>query len=151
MESTAIEGVSITINEQTLTTNESGVATIELENGVYTYSVSASNYVTYDGSVTVDDADVSEDVSLVHVGLDENSLTNISVFPNPFSNEINIANAVNATRVVVCNIIGEVVMNVELNQSANIRLETSQLNSGIYMVTILAYDGSRIVKKMIRR
>jgi len=148
--SLAIEGASITINEQTLTTNADGVATIELENGVYPYSITAEGYALSEGSITVDGADVSEDVSLAHVGLDENSLTNLSVFPNPFSNEINIVNAENVKRVVISNIIGEVVMNVELGQASSHKLETN-LRSGIYLVTIISNNGTKVIRKMIRK
>ncbi|HCX99902.1 MAG TPA: hypothetical protein DG754_07165, partial [Bacteroidales bacterium] len=64
-DSEPLEGATISINEQTLTTDIDGIATIELENGVYPYSVSASDYVTHEGSITVDGAAVDEGVSLV--------------------------------------------------------------------------------------
>ncbi|MFA5648773.1 MAG: T9SS type A sorting domain-containing protein, partial [Bacteroidales bacterium] len=144
-----LEGVTIRIDEQTLTTNIEGIATIELENGVYPYSVTASNYVTSEGSITVDGADVNEGVSLVHVGIHTSLLSNIKVYPNPFKNTINISNADNANRVVITNVVGKVVMSLNLSQASNQRIETN-LPSGIYLVTIIANDGSKVTRKMIR-
>ncbi len=140
---------TISINEQMLTTNSEGIATIELENGLYPYWVSAPNHIAHEGSITVDGTAVDEDVSLVFVGVDINSHSNITVYPNPFQNTINISNARNVNRVVITNIIGKVVMNVNLNPS-NPVIETN-LPSGIYLVTIIADDGSKVVRKMIRK
>ena len=138
-------GASISINEQTLTSNAEGIATIELKNGVYPYSVTASNYPAHEGSITVNEAAVVEDVLFLHVGVKSNSLVNIGLYPNPFSNEIRIANAIDAKRIVIINAMGKVVF----NQAAKQVVETN-LPSGIYLITIIANDGSKVIRKMIR-
>ncbi len=74
---------------------------------------------------------------------------NINLYPNPFQNSFNITNAQNASQLVITNIIGKVVLTVNLSQTSNQVIETS-LPSGIYLVTIIANDGSRAVRKMIR-
>ena len=73
----------------------------------------------------------------------------MGVYPNPFQNTINISNASNAKRVVITNVVGKVVMVVDLNQVSNEVIETN-VPSGMYLVTIFANDGSRVVRKMIR-
>lgn len=138
-------GASISINEQTLTSNAEGIATIELKNGVYPYSVTASNHPAHEGSITVNEAAVVEDVLFLHVGVKSNSLVNIGLYPNPFSNEIRIANAIDAKRIVITTVTGELV----LNQPAMQVVETN-LSSGIYLITIIANDGSKVIRKMIR-
>lgn len=65
--SNPIENAEIVIDSQTLTTNSSGVATIDLLNGTYSYDVTATDYDPGSGSVTVNDSDVFENVSLVPV------------------------------------------------------------------------------------
>jgi len=77
------------------------------------------------------------------------TIDNIKVYPNPFQNTINISNASNAKRVVITNSVGKVVMVVDLNQLSNEVIETN-LPSGMYLVTIFANDGSRVVRKMVR-
>ena len=77
------------------------------------------------------------------------TLDNLKLYPNPFQNTINISNANNATRMVITNVVGKVVMVVDLNQVSNEVIETN-VPSGMYLVTIFANDGSRVVRKMVR-
>jgi hypothetical protein len=49
----AIEGATIAINEEELTTDASGVATIDLEDGEYAYTVTKEGFVTFEGTATV--------------------------------------------------------------------------------------------------
>ena len=61
----AIQGANITIAEQTLTTDADGKATIDLEDGAYTYGVTAIGFITItDGSVTVSGAALAEAVTM---------------------------------------------------------------------------------------
>ena len=73
----------------------------------------------------------------------------IEVYPNPFSNELRISNASNASHVIISSITGKVVKTVSLGQASDQIVET-QLPSGIYMVTIFTNDGDKLVRKMIR-
>jgi hypothetical protein len=64
---TAVEGAKITITgvTGTLTTDADGKATIELENGTYTYSVEATDYISIaDATFMVEDAPANVDVTL---------------------------------------------------------------------------------------
>ena len=63
---------------------------------------------------------------------------------------INISNASNASRIVITNVVGKVVLNAEMNKTANQTVEAN-LPSGIYLVTIIANDGSSVVRKMSRK
>lgn len=84
-----------------------------------------------------------------HVGVETDTFKNLTVYPNPFTNTINIANAENAQRVIISNIIGKIVMDIDINQSPAHTLSTN-LPSGVYLVTLVATDGSRVVRKMVR-
>ncbi len=60
-----IQGANITIAEQTLTTDADGKATIDLEDGAYTYGVTATGFIAItDGSVTVNGAALAEAVTM---------------------------------------------------------------------------------------
>ena len=78
-------------------------------------------------------------------GVSSTVADNIDVYPNPFRNEIRLSNASDASRIVITTVTGVVV----LNQRAKQVVET-YLPSGIYLVTIKANDGSKVVRKMIR-
>ncbi|MDY0344416.1 MAG: T9SS type A sorting domain-containing protein [Lentimicrobium sp.] len=72
----------------------------------------------------------------------------INVYPNPFQNSFHISNAANASQLIITNIVGKVVMTVNLSRSSNQVIETN-LPSGLYLITIVANDGSIAVRKMI--
>jgi len=59
-----IEGASVSINDEALTTDASGVATITLPNGDYPYAVQNDGYAQSVGTATVADADVQIDIEL---------------------------------------------------------------------------------------
>lgn len=63
-EGAAIDGATIEINEQSLTTNTAGIATISLPNDAYPYTAKRDGYEDKRGIVTVADAAVGEEVVL---------------------------------------------------------------------------------------
>ncbi|MDD2196437.1 MAG: DUF5018 domain-containing protein, partial [Bacteroidales bacterium] len=75
----------------------------------------------------------------------------ISAYPNPFTNTLYINNIENASRVVIVNLIGQQVMSVNLNGANSKEISTSQLASGVYLVTIVNNQGQKAVRKMIKR
>ena len=75
----------------------------------------------------------------------------IATYPNPFSNTIWIDNLDNAKRIVVVNLLGQQVMNVELFGDSSTSIQTENLPSGVYLVTIVNAKGERSVRKMIKR
>ena len=59
-----VEGAVIEINGDQLTTDASGIAAINLPNGNYPYTVTSEDFLTYEGTVTVNGADITEEVIL---------------------------------------------------------------------------------------
>lgn len=117
--------------------------------GTYSYAVYKEGYDLVEGTVTVINADVVEPITLIVTGLNTNTLSGLSTYPNPFSNRITISNPSVVSRMVVANLVGQVVMDVRTNGAATV--ETSSLSTGIYMVTFEAANGDRIVRKMIKK
>ena len=70
---------------------------------------------------------------------------NIDVYPNPFQNEIRLSNVSNASRIVITNVMGKAVLDQVATQTVEPNLPT-----GVYLLTIITNDGSKVVKKMIR-
>ena len=70
------------------------------------------------------------------------------VYPNPFTNFIRIDNADKLSRVVVSNIAGQRVLDIE-NPTHEIR--TGNLVTGVYVVTLISNDeivkSERIIKR----
>lgn len=117
--------------------------------GAYDYSVAKDDFIAVIGTATVVDVDQIIDITLFPVGVNSNILTNLSAYPNPFSNQITISNPSVVSRVVVANLIGQVVMDVRTNGVATV--ETAKLSAGIYLVTFEAANGESVVRKMVKK
>jgi len=145
--STAMEGVTITVNSQTLTTNASGVATIDLANGDYNFTATKSGYNDYSGSFTVASAAKNVDVVMYATDVETNTIASLKAFPNPFSNEIKFSGA-DITRVTITSIIGQVVMDKTVSGENSIN--TQELVRGIYLVKFTNNKGESTLRKLVK-
>ncbi len=75
----------------------------------------------------------------------------IKTYPNPFANTLYLDNMQNARRLVVVNLIGQQVMNMELNGDSRISVPTEKLPNGVYLLSIEGKEGERTVRKVIKR
>ncbi|MCK3686217.1 T9SS type A sorting domain-containing protein [Maribellus sp. YY47] len=77
----------------------------------------------------------------------EQETDDFKVYPNPFTNYIRIDNAEKLTRVIVSNIAGQRVMDIE---SPTNEIRTGNLVTGVYVITLIANDeivkSERIIK-----
>jgi len=64
---TAISGASISIDNQTLTSNAQGTTSISLIPGTYPYVVTKEGYETFNQNLTVENEDIEVDVDLVAI------------------------------------------------------------------------------------
>ena len=82
-------------------------------------------------------------------GINSDLNNSFKVYPNPFKNNISIHNANGLGRVVITNIIGKVMINVNLNGSESHNFETN-FPSGIYLVVITDINDNKVVYRMVR-
>jgi hypothetical protein len=66
----------------------------------------------------------------------------VIVYPNPFNNTLNLQNITGIRQVILMNITGQVMRVLDVNQSENITLQTEGLQPGIYLLRLIAHDGS---------
>src|SRR5690606_18599144 len=103
----------------------------------------------YPGSVAyIDNVEVPSGV----LGVNEQLLSQFSIYPNPASDVINIANAenilVNGVEIVDLN--GRVVKSVNFNGVTQAQINISELSSGMYLMNVSSDQGTttkKIVKK----
>lgn len=84
------------------------------------------------------------------MGLDENSLSTINIFPNPFSDKINIRSNEIISSIELTDLNGRMIKK-ESNSSKNIQLKTSELSQGIYVLKIKTIDGKLFTRKIIKK
>ncbi len=76
---------------------------------------------------------------------------NITAYPNPFSNSIWINNAENVTRIELFNLLGQSIKSWNVYGESLINLQTSELQTGVYLLSITGDNGRKVVRKMIKR
>jgi len=125
---------SETGNDKTVTITEASLAGYDKDN----YSVSLEGAPTTTASITSP------------TGIPELPENIVNVYPNPFNQEINIENADKVNRIIIYNIIGNVVLDKKVPSSPKHIVETN-FPLGVYVVTLITNDGQRITKRMIKR
>ncbi len=101
---------------------------------------------------TVNDVQTSTNVTVefqLISGINAEAFESIIAYPNPFSNEISISSPEKVKRIVVSNLIGQLVLDENLNGRKAV--STDQLNAGVYLITIEGFNGERVVRKMIKK
>ncbi|NOR75490.1 MAG: T9SS type A sorting domain-containing protein, partial [Draconibacterium sp.] len=74
-------------------------------------------------------------------------VTEFSVYPNPFSDMINIVNHDKLTRVVISNIAGQRVIDVKYPNS---EIRTNGLVSGVYLISFITEEGIAKTERIIK-
>ncbi|HKM93441.1 MAG TPA: MBG domain-containing protein, partial [Prolixibacteraceae bacterium] len=149
----AVEGATIAIDgfADNLVTNASGVATIKLEDGTYDYTVTTDGFKAISGIITVAGKDLVVNVNLITVGVETALLSNIELFPNPFSSFITLTNASRVSRVIITNLVGQTMMEIQFSGAEKETIATHDLVNGIYMIQIYGEKDEMIIRKMLNR
>ncbi|NOU19685.1 MAG: T9SS type A sorting domain-containing protein [Bacteroidales bacterium] len=82
-------------------------------------------------------------------GIDDNLNSSLSIYPNPFSNEIRFEGSQSIKRVVITSITGQVLKNVEIGQVNFVN--TQDLPRGMYLVTFMNSKGEKTTQKMVKQ
>lgn len=143
-----VESAVISIAEQTLTSNESGEASLFLPPGTYAYLIAKEGFLDYTGNVEIIAQDVQVAVLLKGLGLDNISSGKARLFPNPFGNRIVLSSADQLRKVMIYSVSGQLIFDVELEGKSEI--DTSSLLQGVYTVVVVDKTGNRYIQKMIK-
>ena len=109
-------------------------------------------FVQYGFGVSGINANPADEASLGSVVVTSNTLSvsdfntiNVSLFPNPTTNNISIQSDKQITNVAIYNTLGQTVKNAA-PQATNFSIETSNLNTGVYFVTLKTDAASKTIK-----
>lgn len=98
---------------------------------------------TWNGSFTLNG------VSLAPLGVKENNAAAFSVYPNPASNVVNIANSnAKISAVTLSDVNGRIVKQVSFDNLSNVQVDVQDLVSGMYLMTIKSAEGETVKKIM---
>ncbi len=84
---------------------------------------------------------IGKDCKMVPTGINDLSLDNVSIYPNPATNELNIqlpANASEKTTIKVYDAIGKMIIDQQYNSTALINLNISGFTKGLYVIQVIS-------------
>lgn len=81
--------------------------------------------------------------------IDNASLKSFSVFPNPADNNLTVQSENLISRITVRSLLGQELMNQQVDKSGSINLDVSTLSTGLYFVTIFDNNGTSQTRKFL--
>lgn len=146
-----ISGAVIKFIDSTYTTSSDGKYIIEnVKAGTYNYSVSATGFENMNGSVTVNNADLTENITMIKVTSFEEIRSNkIVCYPNPVKNILNIESSSNIKKIQITSQYGETVFDCEV-YGTYVTVGIQYIPSGIYILRIETTENNVLVKKIIK-
>lgn len=143
-----IEGATIVVNGETLTTDSLGIATINLPNGDYTYTATKEGYNDLNGSFVVNDAE--QTITLNMIGIEVLTENFLRLYPNPAESILTIErNSSDEVVIELYNIDGTLIGTTKTD-NATTTINVGTLNSGSYFVRIIGANKT-IVHRFIKR
>jgi uncharacterized protein (TIGR02145 family) len=148
-----IEGAIINIfsenkEESKYVTDENGILKIHTVWDMNAFSVSADGYHNYTGGITWSNPFI--DVIMIPVGTDLYLQTLVKIFPNPFSSSIQIENTTGFSSITIANLLGQKVIEKQVDNAEQITIPTDQLVRGIYLLTLEDANGEKVVRKIVK-
>ena len=83
-------------------------------------------------------------------GIEENIAPEISIFPNPTSNLLNIISSETISEIEIVNVIGQIVLQMDVN-SDNAVCNVSNLSNGMYFIKIYGNENGNIYTKKLTK
>lgn len=118
-----------------------------ISNGSGIFSLNTSTNSTT--SITTGSSQYFTRVDLSPLSTKEESLESFSMFPNPATNYLRISSKTQFNKIIVSTTLGQMVYSLE-TESTYEEIDISQLNSGIYIITVESITGKQ-VKKFIKK
>lgn len=140
-----LEGAEITINGETLLTDEQGVATIQLPDGEYPYVATAPDFSIAEGTAVVAGADVEIPLFL-QTGIQNPLSAALKTYPNPVIDRLYLDGA-QLDAAEVYSVSGKLLLRFEQVDGF---IDLSGLEQGMYLIRVKSKDLEttlRVVKK----
>lgn len=103
-----------------------------------------------DGAYTSDDGDIGSPGNLAPIGLNEFLLSNITLYPNPATNNVSIeTGSIEVKEINITNLSGQIISSTSSSEST-VQLDLSDLPKGIYMINIKMNDAQATRKLIVQ-
>ena len=108
--------------------------------GISTY------YILVEGSGSVDSGEFTLEITCEEIlNIQDNNLSQVSIYPNPLSDILNIHSKMNITKLEIYNVSGQKVLSQQ-NVKGNQQINTSGLKSGVYFIQLISENAAKTIK-----
>lgn len=119
---------------------ETSSSCIPQANGDYTVEITSDSGCTF----------LSDPYTVNSVGINEPSLSELQIYPNPFSSEFQIKTEKEMKSVALFDPAGRAIISKANLNTSNLKLQTAGLAPGIYFLKVVV-DGKPVVSKILRQ
>jgi hypothetical protein len=146
----AIKNAIVEIAGRYMLTDESGKVLLNVPDGTYSYTISASGYEDLKGTVIISDADENIALKLITVSLPLLTKRGISIYPNPSTGIIVIDRPGSSGKMHVrlSSVDGKQVFYGEYPADRQNQIDLDQLSPGLYYIELRTAD-EQITSKLI--
>jgi hypothetical protein len=103
-------------------------------------------YILVEGSGSTDSGEFTLEITCEDLlSTQENNLSQVSIYPNPVSDILNIHSKMNINKLEVYNVSGQKVLTKQ-NVQGNQQINTSALQSGVYFILLISENDSKTIK-----
>ncbi len=147
---TPVEGATIELGSEILTTDADGdVQLTQLSSGSFNFTINATGYEPYSSSF-----EITNNIAYVYhnfnpTGIEQNIEPKISIYPNPTSKYVNISSSEIIKSVTIKSISGKTILHRNGGKN-NLKINLSNLTSGMYFVTLYTNDNQYVRKIVIK-
>ena len=149
-----LANATIKINGKTLTTDAKGMATIDLPNGTYPYTVTLNGYKTAKGTAQVQGKARGIQVTLVKEvfnAVESSLLAGVEVYPNPCDAELHLRNVAALRSLRVVNALGQTVLTRAHDGAETMVVATDTLPAGLYLLHLTDTAGGTHILRFAKR
>ncbi len=146
-----LANAAIKIDNKEVVTDDQGKAVFQLPNGLSSYVILIDGQVVKTDHLTVAGEDKTVNVSLPYTGIDEEIVSQISIYPNPFTDQFTIGGAFEIVRIEINNIAGKTLFNQTYTGQNEIVVNSFAFDAGVYLVAVYTADGNRVVGKVVKK
>ncbi len=147
-----IDNAIITILDlsESYTTDASGLVSIFLPNGSYSFSVTADHYLDYQSTFEVEGSDQNIPINLVSVSSPIEWFTHFKIYPNPVSQTLYLKGVKDVKKFEFFNSFGQKVLTLIHNGNVEASIPVSSLNQGLYFLNIIKNSEERVTCKILK-
>lgn len=138
--------------ESTYVLDNTGTVEIaNLRSGTYAFTVTYQDELKRNGITIVGEGVNEKHIRFNKVGIESRpSLSGVKLYPNPTNNAVTIESPAAISRIVVSNIVGQIV-DVINNPVENQTLSVANYATGVYMVTLFDNNGNSTTQRLIKQ